>query len=363
MSNGLQSHFSNLPDPRMVAKCDHLLIDIIFIGICATIAGADGWEEIEEFGKSKESWLRQWLELPCGIPSHDTIERVFNKLDGTEFESRFIAWTQEIVSDLQGQVVAIDGKTLRGTVDKLHLVSAWASESGLSLGQCKVDGKSNEITAIPELLDLLMLQGSIVTIDAMGCQKAIAQKIVDGEADYILAVKGNQGTLLEYIEARFAFSDDSRFINHEQPAYTETLEQSHGRLQKRQCWVFHDPEIAKRGWTNAQTIIRVTCQRTHHDTLEQESRYFISTLPVDPELLLHCIRTHWQIENSFHWILDVVFKEDQHRTQQETAAINLAVLRRIALNLIKRHPSRGSLKGKRFRAALDEDFLLEVLRS
>lgn len=363
MSNGLQAHFSDLPDPRMVAKCDHLLLDIVFIGICATIAGADGWEEIEEFGKSKEVWLRQWLELPYGIPSHDTIERVFNKLDAIEFESRFIGWTQELVNDVQDQVVAIDGKTLRGTSSKLHLVSAWASESGLSLGQYQVDGKSNEITAIPELLDLLMLQGSIVTIDAMGCQKAIAQKIVDSDAEYVLAVKGNQGTLLEYIEARFAFSDDSRFINHEQPHYTETLEQSHGRLEKRRCWVFDDPEIAKRGWTKAQTIIRVTCERSHHDIIDQQSRYFISSLPADSARLLQCIRAHWRIENSFHWVLDVVFKEDQHRTQHEQGAVNLSVLRRIALNLIKRHPSKGSLKGKRFRSALDEDFLLEVLRS
>lgn len=363
LPSSLSTHLSKLTDPRMVRKCDHLLVDIVFIGICGTIAGAGSWEDLEEFGKSKEQWLRQWLALPFGIPSHDTIERVFMKLDASEFERCFIGWTQELVQDVHNQVVAIDGKTLRGTNSKLHLVSAWASEAGLSLGQVQVDGKSNEITAIPELLDMLLLAGSIVTLDAMGCQKAIAKKIVDQNAEYVLAVKGNQGTLLEYIESRFAFSDDSRFANHEQPVYTQSIEQAHGRREKRECWVFEDPAIEQRGWAKAHSIVRVTCERVIHEEVEQHTRYFISTLPADPAQLLRCIRTHWQIENCFHWVLDVVFKEDQHRTQHEQAAVNLSVLRRIALNLIKRHPSKGSLKRKRYRAALNEDFLLEVLRS
>jgi predicted transposase YbfD/YdcC len=333
------------------------------LAICATIAGADDWQEIELFGHSKEAWLKQWLELSCGIPSHDTIEGVFRKLDAGEFERRFMAWTGEVFRQIPGQVVAIDGKTLRGSAEKLHLVSAWASASGISLGQCKVDSKSNEITAIPELLDLLILKGCIVTIDAMGCQKQIAQKIIDREADYVLAVKGNQGTLLEYIEASFAFTDDPRFINHEQPDYTETIERTRGRIEKRCCWVFKDSEIAERGWTNCQTIIRVSCERQTQDTIEQETRYFISSLPPQPALLLACVRAHWSIENSFHWILDVVFKEDQARTQHDKAAVNLAILRRIALNLIKQHKAKGSLKGKRYRAALDEDFLLQILQS
>ena len=363
LSSSLQAHFEDLADPRMVAKCDHILLDIVMISICATIAGADDWQEIELFGHSKEVWLRQWLKLPYGIPSHDTIERVFRKLDAGEFETRFIAWTSEVFKQMPAQVVAIDGKTLRGNADKLHLVSAWASANGISLGQCKVDSKSNEITAISELLDLLVLKGCIVTIDAMGCQKQIAQQIIDQEADYVLAVKGNQGTLLEYLEASFAFTDDSRFINHEQPDYTETIERQRGRTEKRRCWVFKDIEIAERGWSNCQTIIRVTCERQLKDKMEQETRYFISSLPAQPALLLACVRAHWSIENSFHWILDVVFKEDQARTQHETASVNLAILRRIALNLIKQHPGKGSLKGKRYRAALDEDFLLEVLQS
>ena len=211
-SANLKAHFDELPDPRMVGKCDHKLLDIVIIAICATIAGADGWPEIETFAHSKAEWLCQWLELPNGIPSHDTFERVFRKLDAQAFEARFVAWTADIFKHTEGQVVAIDGKTLRGTRTKLHLVSAWASATGVSLGQCKVDGKSNEITAIPKLLDLLTLKGCIVTLDALGCQQVIAQQLVDQEADYVLAVKRNQGTLYEHVEARFAFTDDPRFI-------------------------------------------------------------------------------------------------------------------------------------------------------
>jgi predicted transposase YbfD/YdcC len=362
-ANSLQAYFEELSDPRMEAKCDHLLLDIVSLSICATIAGSNDWQAIETFGKSKEKWLRQWLELPNGIPSHDTIERVFQKLDPEEFETCFIAWAGNMFKQMPDQVVAIDGKTLRGTAEKLHLVSAWASESGISLGHAKVDSKSNEITAIPELLKVLMLKGCIVTIDAMGCQKQIAQQIVDQEADYVLAVKGNQGTLHEYLQARFNFSDDSRFLNHEQPQYSETVERRNGQTETRRCWVFSDSEVVARGWANCQTIIRVTCERQTHGNLEHETRYFISTLSAQPATLLACVRAHWGIENSFHWVLDVVFKEDQARTQHETAALNLAVLRRIALNLIKRHPAKGSLKQKRYRAALNEDFLLEVVQS
>lgn len=363
LSASLKAHFGDLPDPRVTTKCDHKLLDIVIIAICATIAGADSGPEIETFGRSKAAWLRQWLELPKGIPSHDTFERVFRRLDVHAFEARFIAWTADVFRVTEGQVVAIDGKTLCGTATKLHLVSAWASATGVSLGQYKVDGKSNEITAIPELLDLLTLKGCIVTIDALGCQKAIAQRIVDQEADYVLAVKGNQGTLYEHVEARFAFTDDPRFRNYPQPDYAETVEQGHGRLETRRCWALTDTDASMKGWKNCQTIVRVTCQREIKGKIEQETRYFISTLPAQASLLLGCVRAHWSIENSFHWVLDAVFREDQARTQHECGAENLAVLRRIALNLLKQHPGKGSLKNKRYRAALDENFLLEVLQS
>jgi predicted transposase YbfD/YdcC len=347
----------------MTAKCDHSLLNIIIIAVCATIAGADDWQEIELFGKSKRAWLSRWLDLPCGIPSHDTFERVFGRLNVKEFEARFIGWTQEVFHPTEGQVVAVDGKTVRGARSGLHLVSAWASANGICLGQTKVDGKTNEITAIPPLLELLMLKGCIVTLDAMGCQKAIAEQIVEQQADYVLAVKANQGQLYEYVEARFALTDDPRFVNQPQPDYAETVEQGHGRRETRQCWVLRDNDVAAMGWPGCQTLVRVRCQRAYKGKQEHETRFFISTLPPQPTLLLGCVRAHWSIENSFHWVLDVVFKEDQARTHQDTAAANLALLRRMALNVIKRHPGKGSLKGKRFKAALNEDFLLDILQS
>lgn len=359
----LEVHFGDLPDPRITAKCDHSLLNIIIIALCATIAGADSWQEIELFGKSKQAWLSQWLDLPGGIPSHDTFERVFRRLNASEFEARFIAWTQAVFVQTKGQVIAIDGKTVCGIPAGLHLVSAWASLNGICLGQRKVAKKSNEITAIPDLLDILLLKGCIVTLDAMGCQKTIAEKIVAQQADYVLAVKGNQGNLYHHIETRFALTDDPRFRNHPQPDYSETVERGHGRHEIRQCWVLNDQEVVKMGWPQCQTIVRVTCQREVKDKLEQETRYFISTLPAQPALLLGCVRAHWSIENSFHWVLDVVFQEDQAHTQHDVGAENLAILRRMALNLIKQHPGKGSLKGKRFRAALNESFLLEILQS
>ena len=243
------------------------------------------------------------------------------------------------------------------------MVSAWASASGISLGQYKVDQKSNEIPAIPELLDMLVLKDNIVTLDAMGCQKDIAQAIVDQQADYVFTVKGNQGKLRHHIEERFAFAEDERFRHRRHIHYAETLDHAHGRIEKRQCWVLSDDQIAQQGWTNAQTLVRITCHRTLKNKDEQKTRYFISSLPVNAALLLGCVRAHWAIENSFHWVLDVIFREDANQTQHINGAVNLAILRRIALNLIKRHPSKGSLKGKRYRAALDANFLLEVLRN
>jgi len=363
METSFKRHFEDLPDPRMESKCHHKLLDIVMLAICATIAQAETWQEIETFGKIREDWLKQWLELPNGIPSHDTIERVFRKLDAQELESRFVAWANEIFQKTPGQVVAIDGKSLRGNRGKLHLVSAWASASGISLGQYKVDQKSNEIPAIPELLDMLVLKDNIVTLDAMGCQKDIAQAIVDQQADYVFTVKGNQGKLRHHIEERFAFAEDERFRHRRHIHYAETLDHAHGRIEKRQCWVLSDDQIAQQGWTNAQTLVRITCHRTLKNKDEQKTRYFISSLPVNAALLLGCVRAHWAIENSFHWVLDVIFREDANQTQHINGAVNLAILRRIALNLIKRHPSKGSLKGKRYRAALDANFLLEVLRN
>lgn len=363
----LETYFSDLPDPRIDAKCDHRLLDIVLIAICAVIAGAESWDEIALFGETKVAWLKQWLELPNGIPSHDTFERVFRKLDANAFQARFLAWVQGVFQVTTGQVIAIDGKTVRGTRDSrgkatLHLVSAWASANGISLGQLKVDGKSNEITAIPELLQLLVLKGCIVTIDAMGCQTDIAEQIVQQEADYVLAVKKNQGTLYQHLEETFALVDDPRF-RRSPPDYAETLERGHGRIEKRQCWALSDREAQAKGWAGCQTLVRVQRERQLPGKTERETAYFITTLPAQASRLLACTRAHWSIENSLHWVLDLVFNEDHARTRTGDGAENLALLRRIALNLIKKHPAKGSLKGKRYRAALDEAFLLDVLHA
>jgi predicted transposase YbfD/YdcC len=367
----LAAYFADLPDPRISAKCDHRLLDIILLAICAVVCRAETWEEIEWFGDSKLEWLQQWLELPNGIPSHDTIERVFNKLDPQAFQARFQGWVQAVFAVTEGQVVAIDGKTVRGAdgsqgKSNLHLVSAWASANGITLGQMKVNAKSNEITAIPELLKLLVLKGCIVTLDALGCQTAIAEQIVTQDADYVLAVKQNQGTLYQHVESMFTLADDERFA-HIQAQVAETVERGHGRHETRRCWVLADTTPQQSGWVGCQTLVRIRRQRQLPDKQEEETVYFISTLPPQPALLLACVRAHWAIENSFHWVLDVVFGEDAHRTRTLKAAENLALLRRIALNLLKQHTAKtglkGTLKGKRFRAGLNEDFLLEVLRA
>jgi predicted transposase YbfD/YdcC len=363
----LEAYFKDLPDPRISAKCDHRLLDIVMLAICAVIAGAESWDEIALFGEAKAEWLKQWLELPHGIPSHDTFERVFRKLDSQAFQERFLGWVQAVFVVTAGQVIAIDGKTVRGTRDSsgkanLHLVSAWASVNGISLGQMKVKAKSNEITAIPELLQLLVLKGCIVTLDALGCQTAIAEAIIQQQADYVLAVKKNQGTLYQHLEETFALIDDGRF-HHLQADYAETHDSGHGRVEQRQCWTLSDQHAQAHGWVGCQTLVRVIRQREQRSKTERETSYYISSLPARASLLLACTRAHWGIENSFHWVLDVVFDEDANRTRTGAAAENLAVLRRIALNLIKQHPAKGSLKGKRYRAALDEDFLLAILRA
>ena len=363
----LLQHFEDLPDPRMVKKCDHLLIDIVIIAICATIADADSWEDMALFGQSRHGWLKQWLRLPNGIPSHDTFRRVFELLDATVFEQRFAAWVSDVFRLTDEQVVAIDGKVARGTCDRsgkphLYLVSAWATANGLSLGQVAVEDKANEIRAIPALLELLTLKGCIVTLDAIGCQKTIVETLAEAGADYVITVKGNQPTLARHLEQRFAAADATGWPEHS-PAYCETLDDQHGRIDRRQCWVLADTEAAALGWRGCQTLVRI--QRTsYHDTrASQETHYYIPSLPPMASLALGAARAHWQIENGCHWVLDVVFAEDANRTRSRNADHNLALLRKIALNVLRQSPDKGSLKSKRYRAALDEVFLLTVLQS
>lgn len=367
----IESCFGDIEDPRVQGRCNYPLIEVLTIAICAVLAGAEGWTDMETFGKSKEAWLKQFLELEHGIPSHDTFGDVFAIIDGEAFQRSFIRWIEQVFTVTQGQVIAIDGKTARrsyqdgGKKGAIHMVRAWASENGLTLGQRKVDEKSNEITAIPELLDLLNVTGCIVTIDAMGTQKKIAQKIRDRGADYVLSLKENQGKLFEDVVDWFAYADQVKFTDmlHD---YHKTVDKAHGRIEIRQCWVIADPvafEYIRHydGWADLQSIVRVQRERQIGDKVEQETAYYISSLAADAKQLLHATRTHWAIENSLHWVLDVTFREDDSRIREQNAPQNMAVLRDIALNILKQDPSKDSLKQKRYRAALDDGFLLQLL--
>jgi len=355
--------FAGLNDPRVERTKDHLLGDIIFITIAAVLCGAESWYDIEEFGYSKEEWLKQHLKLPNGIPTHDTFNRVFAALDPNELSKCFLEWTQFASRKTEGEVISIDGKTIRGTHSQdrkylVHMVSAWASINNLVLGQVKVDDKSNEITAIPSLLEVLAIKGCIVTIDAMGCQKTIASAIIDKEADYILAVKGNQGELHEQVQESF------RFIQANQTVQQTDL--GHGRVEKRTCSVIRDLSMVDQRdqWKGLQSIIKIDAERFIKSSGEtqRETRYYISSLKTDAAQLNEKIRDHWKIENSLHWILDVAFHEDQSQKRAGYAAQNFSVINRIALNLLKNDTHKGSIKGKRLKSAWNNEYLEHILR-
>lgn len=367
----IEDCFGDIEDGRVGGRCWYPLVEVITIAICGAIAGAETWIDIETFGKSKREWLGEFLELKHGTPSHDTFGDIFAMIDGDEFQRSFIRWVEGVFTVTQGQVVSIDGKTARRSHDKaigkdaIHVVSAWASVNGITLGQRKVDDKSNEITAIPQLLELLSIPGCIVTIDAMGCQKKIAQKIRDKQADYVLAVKDNQGKLHQDIQDWFAHADQVAFkeIKHD---YYQTVNKGHGRIEIRQCSVITDPVAFDyirhyEGWADLTSIVRVQRERRLPDKVEQEVAYYISSLSGSAETVLNATRQHWAIENSLHWVMDVTFQEDRMRTRKGDSPQNLIVLRNIALNILKQDSSKGSLRQKRYRAALDDTFLHKLL--
>jgi predicted transposase YbfD/YdcC len=369
--SAFQDHFATLTDPRDPAAPNsrHLLMDILVIAVCAVISGAEGWEDIEEYGKAQAAWFADLLDLPHGIPGHDTFRRVLSQLDPDELTRCFIAWTQALHETSDGAVVAIDGKTLRHSFDRatstaaIHMVSAWASANRLVLGQLKVEEKSNEITAIPALLRLLDVTGAVVTIDAMGCQKEIAQTITERGADYVLALKENHPTLYEDVtlflnEARATGFTD---VTH---AYHETVDGDHGRIETRRYWVTSELEWlgATASWANLQSVGLVESRREIGDTVQTDTRYFLTSLPAQGVRFAEAVRQHWGIENALHWVLDVSFAEDACRIRKDQGAQTFAVLRHIAVNLVRREPShKRGIKARRKRAGWDRDYLVQIL--
>ena len=361
-------YFRRLRDPRRRHLRRHLLIDIIVIALCAVICGADDWQAIATFGNRRRCWLQTFLALPNGIPSHDTFERVFDRIAPDAFLACFQQWVEALAHGLGLGHIAIDGKALRhsGNAAKglrpLHIVSAWATACHLSLGQVAVDQKSNEITAIPRLLELLDLQGALVTIDAMGCQKAIARQVIDGGGDYVLAVKDNQPHLLEDIQETIGRILDRGVEGVDYEFYT-TTECGHGRQESRSCVIVRDlAGIRNReSWTGLKVIGLCSRTRVVKGERSDEGHYFMGSRAMAARGYAEAVRGHWGIENSLHWQLDIVFGEDGNRVQRRNGAENLSQLRRMALGLLKRHAAAESIKCKRLSAALDADFLEEIL--
>jgi predicted transposase YbfD/YdcC len=367
----ITEHFASLKDPRIQLKIRHKLIDIIIITICAVICGADDWTEVVDYAKAKKDWLKKFLALPHGIPSHDTFGRVFSLLHPEEFEKCFVSWIHTVFKLTDAQTVAIDGKTLRRSYDRssnkaaIHMVGAWAAKNGIALGQLKTEDKSNEITAIPELLKLLDLKGCIVTIDAMGCQKDIAQRIADQGADYVLALKGNQGTLHKDVELFFEDAQQCQFKDIAHDSY-ETTDGDHGRVEVRRYVTVSDlgwlEDQSK--WKNLNLIGMVQSERHIGEKITHETRYFISSLPNDAKRFAEAVRDHWRIENQLHWVLDIAFREDDSRVRDRNAATNLAILRRFALTLCKQEKTaKVGIKVKRKRAGWNNDYLLTLLNA
>jgi predicted transposase YbfD/YdcC len=370
---GLLQHFTDLPDPRDPRGLRHQLSDIVCITVIAVICNADTFPEIHQFAQLKHAWLATFLELPHGIPSQDTFERVFRILHPSAWQSRFLTWTRTLsLPELpaeEDEILALDGKTARRShhhgIGALHTVSVWSSQYEISLAQQSVPDKTNEITVIPELLEIIQPAGAVVTMDALGTQKAIAWTIREHHADYVFALKDNHPKLLEDVRWLFTHADTLAWqgITH---GYTKTVDQAHGRVETRECWVLSELEVIeeRRVWRDLNTVARVRSQRTVRGVTSVEDRFFITSLPPDAARVLRAVRSHWGIENGLHWVLDVAFDEDGSRARVGNVQANLAAVRRLAVSVLKRDASiRAGVGTKRFRAALDERYLLKLLRS
>ena len=370
---GIGIYFAEVEDPRRAQGTRHILLEIIIMALCGVICHADSWPEVEEFAQTKAAWLSQFLKLPHGVPTEHTFRRVFAALDPEQVQTGFIKWVAKVEEITEGEVVAVDGKTLRRAFsnDKkkgaIHMVNAWASRNNLVLGQLKVEDKSNEITAIPRLLDLLTLKGRIVTIDAMGCQREIAEKIIEKEGDYLFALKQNQGNLYADVVHLFDYAQPTDFAK-EHMDYAMQVNKGHGRVEKRECWVIADPQWLnlirhKANWSQLQTLVKVRSQRSIDDKRRKPKiRYYISSLPSDAKHILTSVRTHWEVENKLHWVLDVAFREDESRLHTGHGQENMAALRCWALNLIRQDKTtKGSINRKRLKAGWDNNYLQKLI--
>ena len=358
-------HFSDIEDPRVDLHKKHQLSDIFFITICAVICGADNWVAVATFGRAKEKWLTKLLDLEHGIPSHDTFGNVFAVIDTEQFSKCFSHWVADLSQLSDGEIISLDGKCLRGSIDRasnktaIFMVSAWAQKNQLVLGQQKVDDKSNEITAIPKLLTQLDIAGAVITIDAAGCQTKIAEQIIEQGADYILSLKGNQGKLHDDVK-KFFTSDLAPAVGDINYAG------EHGRIETRTVRATADTQWLRQchpRWATLTSIIAVTANRELKNKATEETRYFISSIDAsEPKRLGNIVRSHWGVENNLHWVLDQAFDEDAHRTRVGNSAANMAIIRHIALNLIKNEKtSKVGIKTKRLKAGWNEDYLLKIL--
>jgi predicted transposase YbfD/YdcC len=370
VSRSIEAHFQGLQDPRrQTLNQRHTFMDILVIAICGAICGANDWVAVATFGEAKEDWLRTFLELPHGIPSHDTFTDVFTKLSPEQFQQCFMSWVSSLVTLFPGEVVAIDGKTLRHSYDaqdsraSIHMVSAWASQNSLVLGQLKTDAKSNEITAIPQLLDALELAGCLVTIDAMGCQKKIAAKIVEKGADYLLALKENHPGLYKAVTDYFTTATAQEEFDNALD-FAETEDRNHGRIEYRRCWVTSDIAWLDQRvlWKDLQTLVMIESERHVDGKISIEHRYYLASATGKASTFLNATRQHWSIENSLHWVLDVAFREDDIRIRKGSGAENFAILRHIALNLLKQEQTTTvGIQNKRLKAGWNHTYLEKIL--